>query len=100
MLNRIKSYFSVKGCRRGRVCTGTCETSNECGSLAQRRKGWKADDVDPNVNVNVSVTLSDIVKEISSKPHQLPKFKKEQFMTIDNERKEDAAPVSQPEPTA
>lgn len=65
----------------------------------ERRKGWKADDVDPNVNVNVSVTLSDIVKEISSKPHQLPKWKKEDFITIENERKPDAAPATQPDPT-
>lgn len=62
----------------------------------ERRKGWKDEDVDPGVNVNVSVTLSDIVKEISQKPHQLPKFKKEQFMTIDQERTPDAAPVIDP----
>lgn len=65
----------------------------------ERRKGWKADDVDPGVNVNVSVTLSDIVKEISSKPHQLPKWKKEEFTTIEHERTPDAAPATQPDPT-
>lgn len=66
----------------------------------ERRKGWKADDVDPGVNVNVSVTLSDIVKEISSKPHQLPKWKKEDFATIEHERTPDAAPATQPDPAA
>lgn len=56
----------------------------------ERRKGWKADDVDPSVNVNVSVTIDDIVKEISSKPHTLPKWTKDDFKTIEHERTPDA----------
>lgn len=66
----------------------------------ERRKGWKDDPVDPNVGVNVTVTIGDILQEINGKTTALPKFKPEQFMTIEHERTPpDATPAADPNAT-